>query len=517
MSSNYATNVSYQTSLRLNSIKGLQDKLTSTSNTSANLWKKSYLLGPSYVLFETFVENTTASTSFSYGSTYKFELPPSIDFALNTYLYLFIGRSFNTSTDTYYTTSTGTTTTAFTSGVASYSSNAMNNLGAADATVQFQNNDDEDTEDRDISFIRCVEDFGHSFWTTCSFTVSGSTTIQTIHSLFEHIQHSLDSDPNRQHPALTGRTGDARGVALSLSKVPHFNQLFFVNLGFFWADEEEMLPLIALYLTTPRIEINTRSLNQLVFASDYAVPGTNVHSTWTIDNVLNSTNKSIMPIKDMRILVRHLLVSQEYRERWGKKNFTYFYDSLGLIETNFTAGTSPDFQTIDLSSQHNMCSELILVFISDANAAAGHYYDFSGNENSDPAAVYDQPGVSNNEAFASLQMMLGTQKLNTEMPATYYRILLPSICHQQVPSEMIYTIPFYIGEQRDRSNAQGAQKVVVRNSHNLSRMSNFKLHLHKATGQSWANGVMYCFQRLKNVINLANGTCTKRWGSANNY
>ena len=56
-------------------------------------------------------------------------------------------------------------------------------------------------------------------------------------------------------------------------------------------------------------------------------------------------------------------------------------------ETTVSSSTTTDYIDISLADSHNMCSEIFLAFQSTANIAAGHYYDFSGNENSNPAVA----------------------------------------------------------------------------------------------------------------------------------
>ena len=525
MSSNLSSNVSYQTALRLRSVTGLQDALTQSKNKGASLWKKGYVLGPSYVIQESFVDNDSNDTTFSYGKQYKWTLPSSVDFALTTHLYLHIGRSYNTASDTYFTDATGNTAaaalpTGANRGTAThFSTDAMHNLFTDSSTTQFRSDDTDDAADRDISYVRCAEDFGRSLWEEANFTIAGNTTIQTVTSLWDHIEESLEADTNLTHAVISGRTGDGQGDHATLSAIPHFHQLFYVPLNFFYSEPQQWLNVLGLYLTTPKIEIKFRNQNELIFASDYAaeaIANNQLHADWTVAKVLAASNKQIMPILDARILIRHLLVDQSFRKSWGKKAQTFFIKEARDLQTTIAAGTSPAHYDIDLKEQHNMCSELVIVFRSDANMAAGHYYDFSGGENIDPDTTYDFPGVDSYEAFASLQPMLGTNAIQPELPATYWRVLMPSMTHQRIPSELIYCIPFYMTEQKDMSNYKGYTETLVKNSHNLSRLSNFKVRVFKANNNTsaWLDGTLHCFTIIRNVLQLRDGSITRRWGSS---
>ena len=525
MSSNLASNVSYQTALRLRSVHGLQDALTSTKNPGATLWKKNYVLGPSYVVMDSFVDNDSSSTTFDYGNTYKFTLPASIDFILQCFMYLHVGRSYQTSHSTYYTAQANTTTPATVPGgtnrgySGAFSTDAMSNLFTDSKTEQFINNDDDDATDRDISYLRAAEDFGRSLWEEAYFTIAGNTTIQTIHSMYDHIKESLDADSNLMHPALTGRTGDGQGDLATLSKIPHFNQLFYVPMSSAFTEKEEFLPLIGLYLTTPKIEIKFRKKSELVFEHTENVTkakdSLKLNAAWNVAACLNNAAHVVMPIMDCRLLIRHLLVDQEFRKKWGKKPQSYFIQEIRDTETAVAAGATPNFFDIDLSDSHNMCSELIMVFRSDANVQAGHYYDFSGNENSVSGTAYSKPGVDSFEAFASLQPFLGTNAITPELPATYWRILMPSMHHQKIPAELIYTVPFYMPEQKDMSNYKGHQNVIVKNAHNLSRLSNFKIRVHKNSDSTtlWTSGTLHTIQIIRNLLTLKAGSISKRWGN----
>lgn len=152
------------------------------------------------------------------------------------------------------------------------------------------------------SFVRLVEDFSNSCWTTATLTNGNSSTFETIYSLWNHMYDTLFIPEHRRSTELSGRTSNGFGQPSVLSEFLMHNQYFVTPMRFFFHDRRHYLPAISCYLQKLYININMRNKTELIKLNTEAIesfrdlsftsksePHIKGYQVWTNANRLDSS------------------------------------------------------------------------------------------------------------------------------------------------------------------------------------------------------------------------------------
>jgi hypothetical protein len=301
--------------------------------------------------------------------------------------------------------------------------------------------------------------------------VIGGTLIDSHPGHYLQVWDELTQTPEKKQIAhLVGRSGSEA----ELEELAQGKQQLYIPLQFFFCRHLMCsLPLIALQYHQVEIKVSFKDLKDVVAFPGYVYDETSqtiandtdavaalrsasstpsVHATHGLAKRRETPKKQDYPLEDAKLMCNLVYLEEEERKTFAGSTHEYLVDLLQYQGPHPTTGENTTYHAYF----NHPTSELIWTIVPKVSIEEGEPFNYSALQSS-----YNAAG----DTLIEARLQFNGYDRFQNMPAAYFREIIPAQYHTSVPTRPVYVYSFALEPEDFRPSG----------SVNLSRIDNVKL------------------------------------------